>query len=138
MVGGASAATAATEATSLGLSVGLHINLTEGLPLCSAEDVPTLLNQHGEMLGKFGFRQALAAGRVDLAQVRAEVQAQLSRFMELTAGRSPSHCDGHQAWHVVVFYCMRGPLIVCLLQHVHVLSDVATIIAEVRMSSIPC
>jgi len=113
LVTGASAEQALTRACALApaLAVGLHLNLTEGMPAADATAVASLLAPTGEMRGKFGFRDALAAGEVDMEHVRVEVRAQLDRFRALhPAHAAPTHLDGHQ--------------------HVHVLPRVAGIVAE--------
>ena len=82
------------------LSLGLHLNLTEGAPMAGAQRVPSLVGADGKMLGKHGFRARLAAGDVNLAEVEVEVEAQLRRF-EALVGRKPSHVDSHQHVHVL-------------------------------------
>ena len=112
LVTGASAVSAVRAAQAIpSLSLGLHLNLTEGAPAAPIASVGSLLvPSTGSMHGKEGFRLALAAGTVSLAEVRAEVRAQLAAFARLTGGAAPAHVDGHQ--------------------HVHVLPGVCTIFAE--------
>lgn len=70
LVNGASAATGYTAAAAAGLPVGLHLNLTEGRPVAAAAEVASLVDSaSGLMLGKAGFREALARGSVDLDEV---------------------------------------------------------------------
>lgn len=68
--------------------------------MCSTDAVPSLVGADGLFLGKWGFRDAVAAGRVQLAEVTAEVAGQLDAFRRLM-GRDPDHFDGHQHAHVV-------------------------------------
>ena len=117
LVGGASARAAAQAARAAGLPLGLHVNLSEGAPLCAPRDVASLLAEAGahahahahaharadgvqQLRGKAGLRAALAAGRVSLAEARAEVRAQLAAFAALTGG-PPAHADGPQHVHVL-------------------------------------
>lgn len=87
------------------IPTGLHANLSEGRPVCSARHgASSLLSPEGFFLGKMGFREAVAAGDVALSQVREELEAQLSRFRELL-GRNPTHVDGHQHVHVLPGVC---------------------------------
>ena len=93
----------------LALSIGLHINLTEGTPLCTFEAAPTLFrekpqkdpikhvlgNGRGQMWGKEEFWKRCEGGQISAKEVRREVTAQLERYKELF-GRYPSHADGHQ------------------------------------------
>ncbi|XP_037679546.1 LOW QUALITY PROTEIN: carbohydrate deacetylase [Choloepus didactylus] len=84
----------------------LHANLSEGRPcgVTLAPGASSLLSPEGFFLGKMGFREAVAAGVVAMAQVREELEAQLSRFRELM-GRKPTHVDGHQHVHVLPGVC---------------------------------
>jgi len=104
LVSGASAREAARAAAALPhVSLGCHVNLTEGAPSSPPDAVRSLLDPSGTgfMRGKEGFRAALAAGAVSLAHVRAEVRAQLAAFASLTGGAPPAHADGHQHVHVL-------------------------------------
>ncbi len=83
LMNGASAASAVATALSLGVSVGLHWNLTEGQPLLPPHAVPTLLcpdastepsttpslRSRAQFLGKMEFREAVKAGRVSMKEV---------------------------------------------------------------------
>lgn len=89
------AAASVAEAKAQGLPLGLHLNLTEGPPLSA---VPTLTAE-GVFLGKESFRKSLEEGRIDPAEIRREVEAQL-RWFTGHAG-TPSHLDGHHHVHVL-------------------------------------
>lgn len=115
LVNGMSAKTGLMKACNAGLPVGLHLNLTEGLPLTGESTLTTAsLLQPGlqVMRGKMGFRDALVAGAIKEDDLVREVRAQLSHFFALhPEGCRPSHLDGHQ--------------------HIHVLPEVARVIARV-------
>jgi hypothetical protein len=101
LVNGASAARALSLAHAAGLPVGLHLNLTEGAPL-SGPATSLLAPGARCMRGKFGFRAALAAGEVALADVAREAAAQAAAFTALhPLGCAPAHLDGHQHVHVL-------------------------------------
>ncbi|XP_075390423.1 carbohydrate deacetylase isoform X2 [Tenrec ecaudatus] len=105
LVNGAATESAAELARRHSIPTGLHANLSEGRPVGPARHgASSLLGPEGFFLGKMGFRKALAAGDVALAQVREELEAQLSRFRELL-GRDPTHVDGHQHVHVLPGVC---------------------------------
>ena len=75
MMNGCSAGSAIPMALALGLSVGIHVNLTEGVPLLAATSLPTLTTRDPAsglyvLRGKHGFRRDLAAGVVSLVEVR--------------------------------------------------------------------
>ncbi|XP_061837013.1 carbohydrate deacetylase [Nerophis lumbriciformis] len=83
------------------IPVGLHANLTEGIPVCaSLRRTSTLTNQCGFFHGKMGFRQALQKQQLSMEQVKQELRAQVRLFKELT-GHLPHHMDGHQHVHVL-------------------------------------
>ncbi|GAA6233778.1 carbohydrate deacetylase-like [Lates japonicus] len=83
------------------IPIGLHANLSEGIPVCqSLQQASTLTNHCGFFHGKMGFRQALERGQVSMKQVDLELRAQVRRFRELT-GHLPYHMDGHQHVHVL-------------------------------------
>uniref|UniRef100_A0AC11CQ84 YdjC chitooligosaccharide deacetylase homolog n=1 Tax=Ovis aries TaxID=9940 RepID=A0AC11CQ84_SHEEP len=101
LVNGSAAESAAELARRHQIPTGLHANLSEGRPVGPARHgASSLIGSEGFFLGKMGFRRAVAAGEVILAQVREELEAQLSRFRELL-GRDPTHVDGHQHVHVL-------------------------------------
>lgn len=50
-----------------GIPLGLHLNLTEGRSITKRHNSLTVEN--GFMRGKFGFREALKSGKIDLDEV---------------------------------------------------------------------
>lgn len=102
MVNGLSAKTAAASVLSLAsdfdISLGLHLNLTEGLPIGSTYD--TLLDAKGQFWDKCSFREAALAGRIDFREVREEIDKQINVF-EKISGIRPCHIDGHQHVHII-------------------------------------
>lgn len=99
MVNGCSAEEAVKKAQSVGLPMGLHLNMTEGSPV-SQKSCTTIVGSDGFMLGKNGLRDAVTAGKVDLKEVEREIESQLEKFEQLT-GRIPVSVDGHQHVHVI-------------------------------------
>jgi len=52
------------------IPIGLHANLSEGVPVCAAlRRSSSLLNLRGVLRGKAGFREALKAGQLCMAEV---------------------------------------------------------------------
>ncbi|XP_063820857.1 carbohydrate deacetylase [Pseudophryne corroboree] len=101
LVNGSSAASAADLARRYNIPIGLHANLSEGVPVCRELcQSSTLLNAHGVFHGKMGIRKALAQGLLSMSEVRQELCAQVRLFCELT-GQNPQHMDGHQHVHVL-------------------------------------
>ncbi|KAK5870548.1 hypothetical protein PBY51_003487 [Eleginops maclovinus] len=101
LVNGSAAKEAADLAQRHNIPMGLHANLSEGIPVChSLRQASTLINQRGFFHGKVGFRQALERGQLSMKQVELELRAQVQLFRELT-GHLPHHMDGHQHVHVL-------------------------------------
>jgi predicted glycoside hydrolase/deacetylase ChbG (UPF0249 family) len=90
------------------LDVGVHLTLTEERPLAPGPAVAGLAEADRLPRDVWRLAARLALGRVPLAAVRAELDAQIRRVRD--AGLAPSHLDGHQ--------------------HVHVLPGVARVVAE--------
>ena len=92
-----------------GLSVGVHLVLTEHRPLIGAAAAASLVEPDGKFAPHLA--QLLAKrlrGAVSMAEVRLELDAQIRRVRD--AGVAISHVDGHQ--------------------HAHVLPGIAAVVAE--------
>jgi chitin disaccharide deacetylase len=87
------------------LGVGVHLALVgEDPPLCSAHDIPTLVDRRGRL--PRSWRQLLPkvmAKRIDLADVERELTAQISAARD--AGLTIDHLNSHQ--HVHMFPRLR-------------------------------
>jgi len=81
-----------------GVSVAVHLNLSEGRPL--AEGLTRLVGPDGNFLGKDETHRLLAgAGDASLeADIARETALQIGRLLD--AGIAVSHLDGHQHVHV--------------------------------------
>ncbi|KAH3744809.1 carbohydrate deacetylase [Pelomyxa schiedti] len=108
---------AAREAKEANMPLGLHLNITEGSPVCVASDGDTATSSitrrdsrggQAQFLGKFAFAAKAMSGGVREDDVVREVEAQIARFEELV-GTCPTHVDSHQHSHVFVAGIM-GPL----------------------------
>lgn len=80
------------------VSVGLHWNLTQGCPILPADQVPSLVDARGRLMGLRELRRRTMVSQVSMAEVRAELCAQHRRFEEL-AGR-PDYWNSHEGFHV--------------------------------------
>lgn len=94
MATGAAFADAVRQAREVGLPVGLHLNLADGLALSGP--IPGLTDAAGNFPGKAATRRAFRDQLLDLRGVRRELRAQMQRVLE--AGLHPSHLDSHQHW----------------------------------------
>jgi predicted glycoside hydrolase/deacetylase ChbG (UPF0249 family) len=81
------------------LDVGLHFNLTMGVPVSPAETVPSLVDGAGRFLPFARFVRRALAGRVQAGDVRREADAQLARLTG--AGLKVSHADSHHQVHAL-------------------------------------
>ncbi|XP_069788754.1 carbohydrate deacetylase [Narcine bancroftii] len=111
LVNGTAAKEAAAMATRKKVPLGLHANLSEGLPVSEQLRIgSSLVNKDGFFHGKMGIREVLKSGFINLSEVDRELRGQVDLFCELT-GHLPYHMDGHQ--------------------HVHVLPDIRDVFAQV-------
>ena len=91
------------------LDVGVHLTLTEHRPLTDPATVPSLVDEQGRFLPHaIAFGRRYLNGRIELTEVRTELDAQIRRAAH--AELPISHLDGHQ--------------------HVHVLPGVAHVVAD--------
>jgi predicted glycoside hydrolase/deacetylase ChbG (UPF0249 family) len=97
LANGPSFVSAAAAARQLGLPLGVHLNLADGMPLCGA--IPGLCMASGSFPGKAGLRCFLSGAVVDSALLYRELAAQIERV--LGAGIVPDHLDTHQ--HFALF-----------------------------------
>lgn len=84
-----------------GISVGLHVNLLCGQPVCPVSEVKSLVNQEGFFLTQKQLLLRSFWGRIRKEDVEREVVAQWQRLKE--AGIEVSHADSHQHVHQYPF-----------------------------------
>lgn len=89
------------------LEIGWHPCLTMDRPVLPADQVPTLVDEHGKFysLGKFLFR--MLRGFIRETELVAELTAQYQRFVDLM-GTMPLNVNGHH--HVHIFGPVRRAL----------------------------
>lgn len=80
------------------LGLGVHLVLTDGIPLLPPTQVKSLIGDHGFFPTKSQFISRLS--QLKLAEVKAEWSAQIEKFIEIT-GAKPDHLDSHH--HVSYF-----------------------------------
>ncbi|UJR09236.1 hypothetical protein I4U23_013482 [Adineta vaga] len=101
LVNGSNAHQACLYAQIYNLSMGIHLNLTEGRPITNDSfQIESLINSEGLMHGKHGLRKKLQQGTIKQEHIEYEVEMQLNKYKELTDGKLPRHIDGHQHIHV--------------------------------------
>ncbi|MCA9934788.1 MAG: ChbG/HpnK family deacetylase [Anaerolineales bacterium] len=85
--------------TAVTLPVGIHLNLTTGRPLLPAAQVPTLVTSDGQFYDMPAFLSRFFSGRVQRAEIRAELNAQIQACLD--SGLHPRHMDSHMHFHAV-------------------------------------
>jgi hopanoid biosynthesis associated protein HpnK len=82
------------------LGVGVHLNLSEGVPVSPPFKIPTLVDHRGRLhLTPGRLLGRIVARHVNLGEVETELRAQISRIVQ--GGVSPTHLDGHKHVHVL-------------------------------------
>jgi chitin disaccharide deacetylase len=80
------------------LGIGIHLNLTEGKPVLSKEEVPTLVNDQGEFYSCGTLAKKLLRLQISAREIEAEFRAQI-RLMK-SFGLTPTHADSHHRIHM--------------------------------------
>ena len=80
------------------LGVGIHFTLANGNPILPPEEIPSLVTAQGFFHADYvTFLKKYFGGKISLAEVRAELAAQLQKI--LRAGLQLTHFDSHQHLH---------------------------------------
>jgi chitin disaccharide deacetylase len=86
--------------TTPGLGVGVHLNLSDGLPVAPRELVTSLVNEAGEFQGgPENLLVRLGRRRLVLQEVEREWNAQIEKVRD--AGIASTHLDGHKHVHML-------------------------------------
>jgi predicted glycoside hydrolase/deacetylase ChbG (UPF0249 family) len=80
------------------LAIGVHLNITHGVPVLPEVRVFSLVDEDGLFHRRNRFLQRMVTGRIDLVQVEDEFRAQIEKVMD--AGIRPSHLDSHESIHM--------------------------------------
>jgi predicted glycoside hydrolase/deacetylase ChbG (UPF0249 family) len=80
-------------------SVGIHWTLTQGRPVLPASRVPSLVTGTGEFHTSAEFRRRWLLGRIQRAEIHAELEAQHHRLTEIAG--SPDFWNTHQNVHIL-------------------------------------
>jgi len=82
------------------LSIGVHVNLSQGFPVSAAQRVPTLVTGRRELhLRPFHLWVGILTKKISLEDIRMECRAQIARVFD--AGMTPTHLDGHLHVHLL-------------------------------------
>lgn len=81
------------------LELGIHLTLTEGIPLTRAAQRPELTRDSGVFRNQFFlYPQVLFPSDDLLAAIRSELKAQMDQF--LSFGQQPKHITTHHHFHI--------------------------------------
>jgi len=83
------------------VSIGLHLNINVGKPVCLSEEVPSLVNESGEFWDN-EFNKKLLLRQINLSELQKELEAQIIKLQSY--GLHISHLDGHQHKHLLPGY----------------------------------
>jgi chitin disaccharide deacetylase len=81
-------------------NVGIHLALTELMPVSRPDEVPGLIDEHGFMpSGPGGLLVLLQSGKVGTAALRKELERQVEKVLD--HGLVPTHVDSHKHVHIL-------------------------------------
>jgi chitin disaccharide deacetylase len=82
------------------LSVGVHLNISEGRPVSPAAGIPSLVNERGQLhLSPLRLWIRILRRQISLQDIHSECRAQVLKVFD--AGVTPTHLDGHLHVHIL-------------------------------------
>lgn len=82
------------------LGIGVHLNLTEGMPVADASHIRTLVDRGGRLhMSPARLWAGIVTGQVSLSDIEFELRAQVRKVIR--SGIRPTHFDGHKHIHVL-------------------------------------
>jgi len=78
-----------------GVSVGLHLNLTDEYPLSKRDDIATLTDPNGCFFEPPRFRQLISEGAIKSEHIEREIRAQIEWMFDVYG--QPTHVNGHMS-----------------------------------------
>lgn len=86
------------------LGVGLHFNITQGLPIACSARVGSLLNEQGQFLGtSTALLRRWLTGGLRFQEIEIELRAQIE--MVIQSGLKVTHIDSHKHSHALPPVC---------------------------------
>jgi predicted glycoside hydrolase/deacetylase ChbG (UPF0249 family) len=80
------------------LGIGIHLNLTQGTPVLSPDQIPTLVNEAGQFHSCRTLARQLLRLQVSAQEIEAEFRAQIQLMKSY--GLLPTHADSHHRIHM--------------------------------------
>lgn len=84
------------------LGVGIHFNLTTGIPVVKPKLIPSLVRSNGEFIDLKLLMQKMKRGTLVPYEVECELDAQVRRL--LVMGIRPDHVDSHESLIKYLFF----------------------------------
>ena len=72
------------------LAIGVHLNLTHGMPILPQDRVHTLVDEHGYFFRRRPFLQRIVLGQIGMIQVYEEFRAQIDKVIAAGSSRATS------------------------------------------------
>jgi chitin disaccharide deacetylase len=80
------------------IDIGLHFTLTGAVPLSTPQEIPSLVNTHGELASLGQFIKKCFLRNINSEEVKHEFKKQFDSFVEFF-GFTPHYVDGHHNVH---------------------------------------
>ena len=81
-----------------GLDAGVHLTLTDGMPIASNDKVITLVNKENKFYKRDEFIKKMMLGKISTEEIKTEFVAQIDKTN--ASGISLSHLDSHQSTYI--------------------------------------
>lgn len=76
------------------ISVGIHWNVTTGLPICNAEEIPSLVDKSGRFWSINEFKKLYFQGKIDPIDLEKELESQYALFIKVCG--KPDYWNTHE------------------------------------------
>ena len=84
------------------LGIGIHLNLTEGLPVTDTRKIPTLVNENGCFFELPQLVQLVKQRKISKSEVYIELEAQTKRLIDIDI--QPDHINSHESFSKNPFF----------------------------------
>lgn len=78
------------------VSIGLHFNITQGIPASNPELIPSMVDSKGEFVGKNELIHRIKSGQVTEKDIYQELNAQFENLRSIVGDNVIDHLDSHQ------------------------------------------
>jgi chitin disaccharide deacetylase len=85
------------------LGMGLHLNITQGMPVAGAARVRSLTDSRGEFLDTLALLHRILTGNLRIEELEVEIRAQIEKV--INTGLHLTHIDSHKHSHAIPQVC---------------------------------